>query len=85
MIDSNLAKIGEAFFEIERRENLYDWKVGGISVWVLMRSRLFRAITQNSNLYDWATAKKFEMPADAQPYAGANAAQLLWAAANGKA
>lgn len=85
MTDSNLAKIGEAFFEIERRENLYDWKVGGISVWVLMRSRLFRTITQNSNLYDWATAKKFEMPADAKPYAGANAAQLLWAAANGKA
>ena len=85
MTDSNLAKIGEAFFEIERRENLYDWKVGGISVWVLMRSRLFRTITQNSNLYDWATAKKFDLPADAELYAGANAAKLLWAAANGRA
>ena len=85
MTASSLEEIGEAFFEIERREGLYDWKVGGISVWVLLRSRLFRTITQNANLYDWSTAKKFEMPADAQPYAGANAAQLLWAAANGRA
>lgn len=85
MTDSNLAKIGDAFFEIERRENLYDWKVGGISVWVLMRSRLFRTITQNSNLYDWATAKKFELPAGTEPYEGANAAGLLWDAANGRA
>ena len=36
MSEDGLAKIGEAFFEIERRENLYDWKVGGISLWVLM-------------------------------------------------
>lgn len=85
MSQEGLAKIGEAFFEIERREKLYDWKVGGISVWVLMRSRLFRTITQNANLYDWSTAKKFELPPDAQPYAGANAAELLWAAANGRA
>ena len=84
MSQDGLAKIGEAFFEIERRENLYDWKVGGISVWVLMRSRLFRTITQNANLYDWATAKKFEMPVDAEPYAGTNSAKLLWAAANGR-
>jgi hypothetical protein len=82
---SNLEDIGEAFFEIERREGLYGWKVGGISVWVLLRSRLFRTITQNANLYDWATAKKFELPVDAQLYAGANAAGLLWQAANGRA
>jgi hypothetical protein len=82
---SNLEDIGEAFFEIERREGLYDWKVGGISVWVLLRSRLFRTITQNANLYDWATAKKFELPADAVPYACANAAELLWGAAHGRA
>jgi hypothetical protein len=82
---SSLEEIGEAFFEIERRENLYDWKVGGISVWVLLRSRLFRTITQSANLYDWSTAKKFEMPANAVPYTGANAAELLWAAANGRA
>lgn len=85
MTASNLEDIGEAFFEIERREGLYDWKVGGISVWVLLRSRLFRTITQNANLYDWSTAKKFELPADAIPYAGANAAGLLWQAANGRA
>ena len=85
MTASNLEDIGEAFFEIERREGLYDWKVGGISVWVLLRSRLFRTITQNANLYDWATAKKFELPADAVPYAGANAAGLLWSAAHGRA
>ena len=84
MTATSLEQIGEAFFEIERREDLYNWKVGSISVWVLMRSRLFRTITQNANLYDWSTAKKFEMPADAEPYAGANAAELLWAAANGK-
>lgn len=84
MSENNLSKIGEAFFEIERRENLYDWKVGGISVWVLMRSRLFKTITQNSELYDWSTAKKFELPEDAKPYAGPNAAHLLWDAACGK-
>jgi hypothetical protein len=81
----SLEEIGEAFFEIERRENLYDWKVGGISVWVLLRSRLFRTITQSANLYDWGTAKKFELPADSVHYAGANAAERLWAAANGRA
>ena len=85
MADNNLAQIGEAFFEIEKRENLYDWKISGISVWVLMRSRLFKTITQNSALYDWSTAKKFELPATAQLYAGANSAGLLWQAANGKA
>ena len=85
MTASSLEEIGEAFFEIERRENLYDWKVGGISVWVLLRSRLFRTITQSANLYDWGTAKKFELPADSVHYAGANAAELLWAAANGRA
>lgn len=85
MTATSLEEIGEAFFDIERRENLYDWKVGGISVWVLLRSRLFRTITQSANLYDWATAKKFELPTDAVPYAGANAAELLWAAANGRA
>lgn len=85
MTASSLEEIGEAFFEIERREGLYDWKVGGISVWVLLRSRLFRTITQNANLYDWSTAKKFELPADAELYAGANAAGLLWQAANGRA
>ena len=85
MTVGSLEEIGEAFFEIERRENLYDWKVGGISVWVLLRSRLFRTITQSANLYDWGTAKKFELPADSVHYAGANAAELLWAAANGRA
>ena len=85
MTVGSLEEIGEAFFEIERRENLYDWKVGGISVWVLLRSRLFRTITQSANLYDWGTAKKFELPADSVEYAGANAAELLWAAANGRA
>lgn len=84
MSENNLAKIGEAFFEIERRENLYDWRIAGISVWVLMRSRLFRVLTQNSELYDWQTAKKFELPAGAKPYADRNSAKLLWKAALGK-
>lgn len=83
--EQSLDKIGEAFFEIERRENLCDWKVGGINVWVLIRSRLFRTITQSANLYDWSTAKKFEMPGDAKLYEGTNAAGLLWAAVNGRA
>ena len=85
MTASSLEEIGEAFFEIERREKLYVWKVSGISVWVLLRSRLFKTITQNANLYDWSTAKKFDLPANAVPYAGTNAAELLWSAANGRA
>ena len=85
MSATSLEQIGEAFFEIERREDLYNWKLGSISVWVLLRSRLFRTITQNANLYDWSTAKKFEMPSNAVPYSGANAAELLWSAAKGKA
>lgn len=83
--NSNLARIAEAFFEIERRENLYDWKIGGISVWVVIRSRLFRTITQNSNLYDWNTAKKLDVSDDPRLWTGRNTAQLLWQAATGKA
>lgn len=82
---SNLARIAEAFFEIERRENLYDWKIGGISVWVVIRSRLFRTITQNSNLYDWNTAKKLDVSEDERLWTGRNTAKLLWQAATGKA
>ena len=77
MTDKNLSRIGDAFFEIERRENLYDWKIAGISVWVVLRSRLFRTITQNSNLYDWNTAKRVVVDDDPRLWTGRNAAQLL--------
>jgi hypothetical protein len=85
MAEKDLARIGEAFFEIERREHLYDWKIGGISVWVVIRSRLFRTITQNSNLYDWNTAKKLDVSDDERLWTGRNTAKLLWQAATGKA
>jgi hypothetical protein len=85
MVEKDLARIGEAFFEIEKRENLYEWKIGGASVWVLLRSRLFRTITQNSNLYDWNTAKKLDVSADPRLWTGRNTAKLLWQAVTGKA
>lgn len=85
MAKVDLAAIGDAFFEIERRENLYDWKIGGISVWVVIRSRLFRTITQNSNLYDWNTAKKLDVTDDERLWTGRNTAALLWKAATGRA
>ncbi len=85
MAKVDLAAIGDAFFEIERRENLYDWKIGGISVWVVIRSRLFRTITQNSNLYDWNTAKKLDVTDDQRLWTGRNTAALLWKAATGRA
>ncbi|MEN9607054.1 MAG: hypothetical protein RL605_882 [Actinomycetota bacterium] len=80
MTDKFIAKIGEAFFEIERRESLYDWKVGDIYVWSVIRSRLFKVIMKNSKLFNYDTNRAIDIEQYESKYHGRYPMKLLaWA------
>ena len=80
MTDKTIAKIGEAFFEIERREDLYNWKIGDIYVWSVIRSRLFKVLTKNSQLFNYDTNRAIVFTDEMRTYRGRYPMTLLgWA------
>lgn len=80
MSDKMIAKIGETFFEIERREDLYNWKIGNIYVWSVIRSRLFKILTRNSGVFNYATNRGIELTDEMRTYRGRYPMKLLaWA------
>lgn len=80
MTDKTVAKIGEAMFEIERREDLYNWQIGDIYVWSVIRSRLFKILTKNSGLFNYSTNRAIEFPDDIVRYQGRRPSLLMAAA-----
>lgn len=77
MSDSNLERIGEAFFAAEKAENLVQWRVGNVSLWPVVRSRLLKAMTKNSRMYTQDGRRAF-VPDHLKTYKGRSPAKLLW-------
>ncbi len=77
MSDSNLERIGEAFFAAEKAEGLVQWRVGNVSLWPVIRSRLLKAMTKNSRMYTQDGRRAF-VPDHMKTYKGRSPAKLLW-------
>ncbi|MEN9970245.1 MAG: hypothetical protein RLZZ229_453 [Actinomycetota bacterium] len=77
MSNQELTRIGDAFFAVEKAENLYEWKVLGVSVWSLVRSRLFKVLMTNSQAFSYTPGKAVEFLPDQETYKGRNPAKLL--------
>lgn len=58
----NLEKIWSAIREIEKAEDLGNWKVGDVYLWQVMRERMFTHIAELTGLYQPVPAKP-ELPA----------------------
>ena len=85
MTQPTLEKIGEAFFEAEAKEDLYNWQVGHYRVWPIIRSRLLKELTVNAGLYKPESPNNVlaPIPPHPVPYEGRRPHFLLWAAVNG--
>ena len=77
---AGIASIGEAFFAVEAAEDLYNWRVMGVQVWPVMRSRLLKYVMANSGLFASSIGKQVDFYEDVEQYAGRKPAKLLWRA-----
>ena len=71
-------EVVEAFWRIEAQENLVDWKVLGINIWPLIRSKLFYHLTNNSGIYAWRNYKPLELPDWVERHNGTPGHLALW-------
>ena len=78
--DKGIASIGEAFFAVEAAEDLYNWRVMGVQVWPVMRSRLLKYVMANSGLFASGVGKQVDFYEDVEQYRGRKPALLLWRA-----
>ena len=78
--DAGIASIGEAFFRVEAEEDLYNWRVLGVQVWPVMRSRLLKAMMANSGLFASSVGKQVDFYEGVEQYRGRLPAKLLWRA-----
>lgn len=76
MSEADLERIGEAFFAAEKAEGLVQWRVGNVSIWPVVRSRLLKAMTKNSRMF-MAEGERAYVPEHLKTYKGRNAAALL--------
>jgi hypothetical protein len=79
-VEKGIASIGEAFFAVEAAEDLYSWRVMGVQVWPVMRSRLLKYIMANSGLFASGVGKQVDFYEDVEQYRGRKPALLLWRA-----
>lgn len=78
--DAGIASIGEAFFAVEAAEDLYNWRVMGVQIWPVMRSRMLKALMANSGLFASGAGKQVEFYEDVEQYRGRKPSLLLWRA-----
>ena len=78
--DAGIASIGEAFFAVEAAEDLYNWRVMGVQIWPVMRSRMLKALMANSGLFASGQGKQVEFYEDVEQYRGRKPSLLLWRA-----
>ena len=76
MSDANLERVGEAFFAAEAAEGLVNWRVGNVSLWPVVRSRLLKAMTKNSRMFV-AEGRTAYVPEHLKTYKGRSPAKLL--------
>jgi hypothetical protein len=79
-VDKGIASLGEAFFAVEAAEDLYNWRVMGVQIWPVMRSRLLKTLMANSGLFASGQGKQVDFYDDVEQYRGRKPAQLLWRA-----
>jgi hypothetical protein len=78
--EAGIASIGEAFFAVEAAEDLYNWRVMGVQIWPVMRSRMLKALMANSGLFASGAGKQVEFYEDVEQYRGRKPSRLLWRA-----
>jgi len=78
--DKGIASIGEAFFAVEAAEDLYNWRVMGVQIWPVMRSRLLKTLMANSGLFASGQGKQVDFYDNVEQYRGRKPALLLWRA-----
>ena len=78
--DKGIASIGEAFFAVEAAEDLYNWRVMGVQIWPVMRSRLLKTLMANSGLFASGQGKQVDFYDNVEQYRGRKPARLLWRA-----
>ena len=79
-VEKGIASIGEAFFAVEAAEDLYNWRVMGVQIWPVMRSRLLKTLMANSGLFASGQGKQVDFYDDVEQYRGRKPALLLWRA-----
>jgi hypothetical protein len=79
-VDAGIASIGEAFFAVEAAEDLCNWRVMGVQIWPVMRSRLLKTLMANSGLFASGQGKQVDFYDDVEQYRGRKPALLLWRA-----
>ena len=79
-VEKGIASIGEAFFAVEAAEDLYNWRVMGVQIWPVMRSRLLKTLMANSGLFASGQGKQVDFYEDVEQYRGRKPALLLWRA-----
>jgi hypothetical protein len=75
--DAGIASIGEAFFAVEAAEDLYNWRVMGVQIWPVMRSRLLKTLMANSGLFASGVGKQVDFYDDVEQQRWLAAAVLL--------
>jgi hypothetical protein len=73
----------EAFWSIEKEENLLEWQVMGVYLWPLIRSKLFYHLTNNSGIYAWRSYKPLELPDWIERFEGTPGHIALWRGVTG--
>ena len=79
-VDAGIASIGEAFFAVESAEDLYNWRVMGVQIWPVMRSRLLKTLMANSGLFASGQGKQVDFYDDVEQYRGRKPSLMLWRA-----
>jgi hypothetical protein len=79
-VEAGIASLGEAFFAVEAAEDLYNWRVMGVQVWSVMRSRLLKTLMANSGLFASGQGKQVSFYDDVEQYRGRKPSILLWRA-----
>ncbi len=77
MSEPNLERVGEAFFEAEKAEGLVQWRIGNVSFWPVVRSRLLKAMTKNSRMFE-AEGETAYVPEHLKTYQGRSPAVLMF-------
>lgn len=80
---ATVGEVCEAFWRIEREEDLYNWEVLGVRLWPLVRFRVFYNLTKNSGTYKWKDSKPLVKPADYPVWTGTKGEKVLWKSVTG--
>lgn len=73
----SIGELCEAFWEIEQKEDLYNWEVMGVKLWPLVRFRVFYNLTKNADMYKWKS-QVFELPDWVPVWEGKPGYKVLW-------